>query len=610
MSFDRYLCHVGVLKRTKSDFFRLLQLARPEWRLLSIGFVFLVISSGLTLIYPQAIRMMIDQIFSAEGLSDEGRLSLMNKAALLLILIFVVQAVTSSLRFYFFTVAGERSVLRLRHLCFSKLVDREIPFFDSRSTGELMSRLASDASVLQKTVSVNLSMLVRHLATGVGGLALMIYSAPRLAGLMIVIILPLTIFAARFGRRVRRFSRDSQDALAESSQIAEEALALIRTVKSFLGESFEKDRYQKSLYQSFVFAKLRTKVMSIFIGVATGLGFVAIAAVLWVGGQQVIEQTLSVGALTSFLIYMVITAISVAALAGLFTDFMSAFGAAKRVFELLDDEHPALAKNLPSYSQATQRLNHLAGENLRFEKVDFSYPQRAEIKVLHELSFEIEAGKKVAFVGPSGAGKTSIASLILRFYSPQGGKILWGSKDLQEFSAQELRQEIGYVAQEPSLFSGSIEENIRYAKPEATHQELVTACRQANMDEFLQHLPQGLQTKVGEKGIQLSGGQKQRVAIARALLKNPSLLILDEATSALDSESEYFVQEALLTLMKNRTTLIIAHRLSSIKEADEVLVIDQGRLIQRGSHQSLVEQEGMYQKLVQRQFLGMQTGKV
>jgi len=568
---------------------RLLKLAVAEWRTLLFGSVFLIIGSGMGLAYPQAIRVIIDQALEA------GSGDMIDLAALAMVGIFVVQGIAMGLRSYLFTVAGERIVTRLRHDLFTSIMEQEIAFFDERRTGELTNRLASDTAVLQNTASVNISMAMRHVASAIGGLGLLFYTSPLLTVVMLAVVPPVALGAVIYGRSIRKLSKQVQDALARASEVAEETLSGIRTVRSFSQESHEIGRYGAAIDESFDLARHRARVMAIFMAAASFAGYGAIAVVLWYGGHLVIDKAMSVGDLTSFILYTLIVAFSLGALAGLYSDLMRASGASERVFAIMDR-----APTIPL--RQGKRLEGLNGE-IAFEHVDFSYPSRADVPVLRDINLRIAPGEMVALVGASGGGKSTIAALIARLYDTNAGAIRVDGTPIADLDPGWLREQIGVVAQEPILFSTTIADNIRYGRNTATDEEVEAAARAANAHDFVIDFPDGYQTTVGERGVQLSGGQKQRVAIARAVLKDPAILILDEATSALDAESEHLVKEALERLMQDRTTVIIAHRLSTVMGADRVLVISDGRVVQEGHHTALMEQEGIYRRLVERQFV-------
>ncbi|MCA1829672.1 MAG: ATP-binding cassette domain-containing protein [Myxococcales bacterium] len=568
---------------------RLLLLARPEWRLLGLGLVFLALGSAMSLLYPQGIRLIID------GVLGSGRREMVDKAALFMVAVAFVQGLAISLRFSLISVAGERAVTRIREQLFSRILDQEIGFFDERRTGELTNRLSSDTSVLQSAVSANISIGLRSLAQVVGALGFLVWTSPVLTLLMLAVVPPVAIGAMIYGRRVRKLSRDVQDALASASEVAEEAISGIRTVRSFTAEQAEGVRYAGKVRHAYELAKKRVYAGASFIAAASFAAYAAAAFVFWYGGRLVVRGQMTVGGLTSFLVYTLIVAFSLGALADLWADFMRALGAAERVFELLDRKPsiaPAGGAQLPKVSGAVE-----------LAQVRFAYPTRKDVVVIDDVSLKLDPGEIVAVVGPSGAGKSTLASLIARLYDPDAGRIALDGRDIRELDVTFLRHQIGAVAQEPILFSTSIAENIRYGRPGASLDEVISAARTANAHEFIQKFPQGYETLVGERGVQLSGGQKQRVAIARAVLKDPRILVLDEATSALDAESEHLVKEALERLMKGRTTLIIAHRLSTVKDAGRVVVLDGGRIVQSGPHAALLREDGLYRKLVERQFV-------
>ena len=568
---------------------RLLLLARPEWKLLAVGMAFLALGSAMGLLYPQGMRVIID------GVLGGGKVGLVDKAALLMVLAALVQGVAIASRAMLFSIAGERAVARIRERLFKGILDQEIAFFDERRTGELTNRLSSDTTVLQSAVSVNISMGLRSLAQVLGGVGFLLWTSPLLTGLMLAVVPAIAVGAVLYGRRIRKLSREVQDALASAAEVAEEAISGIRTVRSFAAEQAESKRYANKVQHSYFLATQRAYAGAVFMAAASFAGYAAAALVFWYGGRLVVRGQMSVGGLTSFLVYTLIVAFSLGTLADLWADFMRSLGAAERVFELMD-RTPAMA---PSGGAL---LPQVAGA-VALEKVRFSYPSRKDVVVLDDVSLQLSPGEIVAVVGPSGAGKSTLASLIGRLYDPDQGRVLLDGHDLRELDTTFVRRQIGTVAQEPILFSTSIAENIRYGRPGASLEEVMSAARTANAHPFIEKFPQGYQTLVGERGVQLSGGQKQRVAIARAVLKNPRILVLDEATSALDAESEHLVKEALERLMQGRTTLIIAHRLSTVKDAHRVVVLDSGRIVQSGPHAALLREDGLYRRLVERQFV-------
>jgi ATP-binding cassette subfamily B protein len=547
---------ISAPNRRTSALARLLKIARPEWRLLGLATFFLFVGTSANLVLPQGVRYIVD---GAIGKRQAGEI---NHLVLLLLGLFLIQGIAMGARFMLFSIAGERTVARLRETLYRSLIHQEVAFFDEHRTGELTNRLSSDTAVLQSSVSANLSMGLRHLATIVGGVALLFYTSPVLTGLMLLIVPPVALGAVTVGKFIRKLARNVQDTLAEAGEVAEETLSGIRTVRSFAAEEVEARRYGATIQRSFQLAKRRAFIAGGFMGIAAFAAYSAAAVVLWYGGRLVIDGKLSGGELASFLMYRV-------------------------------PQIPVSGGTVPA---------SVKGE-IELREVSFAYPARPDVPVLKRLDLRIHPGEAIALVGPSGSGKSTIASLVGRLYDPQNGAVILDGADLRTLSPDWLRRQIGVVAQEPILFSGTIADNIRYARPTATDEEVASAARAANAHEFVERFPEGYRTLVGERGVQLSGGQKQRVAIARAVLKDPRILILDEATSALDSESEHLVREALDRLLEGRTTLIIAHRLSTVLGADRVFVIERGEIVQTGSHGDLMASDGLYRRLVERQFV-------
>lgn len=551
-----------------------------------MGIFFLVISSAAGLVFPRGIQELLDGV-----LADESGASI-DQAALFMLGVLAVQALTSSLRYMFFTRSGERVVARLRKDLYASILRQEVAFFDERKTGELTSRLASDTSVLQNAVSVNVSMALRNIATALGALVLIWVISWRLTLVMLAVVPPIAFGAVIYGRRLRALAREVQDALGNASDVAVESISGLRTVRAFGAEAKEAARYGKAVDRSFELASRRIRMSAIFTGFASFLAFASASLVLWYGGHLVLEHVLTVGQLTSFLVYTILVGVSLGALTDLWADFTKASGAAERLFELIDRQEA-----MPDTGEKPAQVH---GE-IEFKDVSFAYPMRPDAPVLTGLNLSMKQGEIVAVVGPSGAGKSTLASLVSRLYDPTSGALLLDGKDLKTLNPAWLRDQVGIVSQEPILFSTSIEENVRYGRSNATREEVLKACEVANARSFIERFPEGLNTPVGERGVQLSGGQKQRIAIARAVLKDPAILILDEATSALDAESEHLVKEALDRLMTGRTTMVIAHRLSTVRDADRVLVMDGGKIAQSGTHDSLMAEDGIYKKLVERQ---------
>lgn len=568
---------------------RVLALARPEARRLGIGTIFLFVGSAAGLYFPQLAREIIDTAL------EVGSRRNVDRAALILAGVFALQGVAVAIRYKLFTEAGERIVVDLRNRIFASIVDQEVAFFDERRTGELISRLSNDASVLQNTVSVNISMALRNVVMALGGVVLLFVTSPQLTLIMLAVVPLVVVGALYFGRLVQRVSFQAQEELARAGQAAEETISSIRTVRSFAREEYEKQRYVHWMERYFDAARRRIRDTAIFTGASTVAGYGAIAVVLWYGGRLVLDEAMTVGDLTQFILYTLLVAAAVGVLGTLYADFMKARGAAGRVFELLD--------RLPAIPRSEGlRLDEVRGE-IAFEAVSFSYPSRPETVVLKALDLKIHAGDVVALVGSSGAGKSTVTALLRRFYDVSSGRITLDDVDIRELDPAWLREEIATVDQEPQLLSTSIEENIRYGRLDASDEEVREAAAQANALQFIESFEEGFATPVGERGVQLSGGQKQRIAIARALLKDPAILLLDEATSALDAESEYLVQEGLERLMRGRTVLIIAHRLSTVAKADRIYVFDDGRVVEEGTFDDLSQQKGVFAQLIERQQL-------
>ncbi|MEQ9495448.1 MAG: ABC transporter transmembrane domain-containing protein [Deltaproteobacteria bacterium] len=568
---------------------RLVSLARPELPRLVVATIALLISSSMVLAYPQVIRYMVDAVVEGESLEA------VDLATLVLLGAFVVQSVFSMLRAWLFTVAGERIVADLRKNLFRAIISQDIAFFDERRTGELTNRLASDTTVLQNAVTVNVSMVLRHTMSTLGGVVLLVWMSPVLAGVSMAVVPVVAVGAALYGRLIRRLSVKVQDALAASTEVAEETIAGVRTVRSFAREASEVDRYGQRVEDSFVLAAKRALAIGGFSGIAGFLGYGALALVVWYGGRMVLDGRLTIGDLTAFIVYTMIVAVSLGSLAGLYGDFMRAVGASQRVFELMD---LTAAIEMADGNTPPERIEG----RVRFDHVRFAYPSRPDVTVLDDFDLAIEPGELVALVGPSGAGKSTVASLLLRLYDPQSGALAVDGHDIRSFDPRQWRERVGSVSQEPILFATTIADNIRYGRADATDEQVRAAARAANAEVFVDAFPEGFDTLVGERGVRLSGGQKQRIAIARAVLRDPRVLILDEATSALDAESEHLVKEALDRLMEGRTTVIIAHRLSTVIDADRVVVLDGGRVVQSGPHDELMNEDGLYRRLVERQF--------
>ena len=568
---------------------RLLRLVVPYRGRLAFALLCLVISSSLSLVFPKVVEQVID---AALGSGDP---TMLNWAVGGLVVVFLVQAIFSFGRSYLFTWIGERVVADLRHRVYRHLLTLEIGFFDERRVGELTSRLSSDATVVQNTVAANISMALRFGVQFIGGLVILVWSAPDLSLVILATVPFLALQAGIFGRRVRTLSTRVQDRLADATNVVEETLGGIRTVKAFGAEAIEQERYGGRVEDSFGAAMRRSVNASGFFAGASFTVFIGIAGILLLGGHKVMSGSMTVGELTSFVLYAFIIAIALGSVSTLWTDFQRAVGASERIFEILD-RTPAI-QSIPS----PRNIPNGRG-SLRFEQVWFRYPSRPDIEVLRGVDVEVEGGTVVALVGRSGAGKSTILHLVLRLYEATEGRVLLDGVDITEVDPAELRRRIALVAQDPVIFSASIRENILYGRPDASEHEVMDAARAARVDEFASQLPEGYDTELGERGVRLSGGQRQRIAIARALLRNPRILLLDEATSSLDSYNESLVQQALDALMRGRTTLVVAHRLSTIAHADKVVVMDRGEVVQQGRHDALLASAGPYRTLYESQY--------
>jgi ABC transporter fused permease/ATP-binding protein len=558
-----------------------------KWAFFS-GLVFLLFSSLTLLTFPFVAGKLID---TAQGSS--WIVSDVNSIAGILIGILAVQSIFSFFRVWLFALVSERSMRDIRLALYSKLVRLPMTFFDKRRTGELISRVTADVSQLQDTFSTTLAELFRQVITLVAGVGFLLYNTPKLTLFMLGTFPVLVLIAMVFGRFIRKLSKKTQDELAAANVIVEETLQSISTVKSFVGEAYESLRYGKGLNSVVGVALTTAKYRGAFISFIIFALFGGIVAVMWYGASLVAEGAMSVGELVSFVLYTTFIGGSIAGLGDIYSNVQKAIGSSERVLEILDEAGE------PENGVITERFEG----RIEFDSVGFTYPTRTEVEVLKQVTFRVEPGEKVALAGHSGAGKSTIIQLLLRFYGVGQGRILVDGRDVKEWDLKALRSKIGIVPQEVLLFGGSIRENIAYAKPDATDDEIILAAQKANAWQFISKFPEGLDTLVGERGVKLSGGQRQRVAIARAILKDPAILILDEATSSLDAESESLVQQALDELMKGRTTLIIAHRLATIRKVDRIYALSEGRIIEQGSHKELVQNEaGFYANLVRLQF--------
>lgn len=550
----------------------------------------LALAAITSLALPLAVRRMIDHGFT----QSDGRF--INSYFAMLMIMAVVLAVASALRYYFVITIGERIVADLRRDVFSHVTRLSPSFFDVNQSGEIVSRLTADTTQIKSAVGATASVALRNLILCIGAMGMMIVTSPKLSSLVIGAI-PLIVFPlVAFGRSVRKRSRAAQDTLANASAFANETIAATRTVQAFNGEDAAATRYGSAVESAYEAARAAIRSRALLTGIAITLIFGSVVAVLWVGAHNVLAGTLSAGTLGQFLLYAVISAGSLGALSEVWGELSQAAGAADRLTELLDEVSPIAAPDHP------QVLPSPGLGRVEFSDVHFAYPSRPGKSALHGLSLTIAPGETVAIVGPSGAGKSTVFSLLLRFYDPQQGSVTIDGVDAQLTTPEELRRRIAIVPQDVTIFAASIYDNIAFGRPGASRDEVRAAALAAQADEFITRLDQGYETEVGERGITLSGGQRQRIAIARAILKNAPVLLLDEATSALDAESETLVQKALDGLVDGRTTLIIAHRLATVLKADRILVMDQGRVVEEGTHQSLIRHGGIYARLARLQF--------
>ncbi len=555
-----------------------------------IGLIFLLLTGATALAFPKLMGMLIDCVKNKDNTQA-------NTIALGLVVILFLQSIFSFFRLSLFVNFTENTLANIRLALYSNLVKLPMSFFSQKRVGELNSRISSDITQIQDTLTSTIAEFLRQFILIIGGVILLASESIKLTLLMLSVVPLVAIAAVIFGRFIRRYSKNVQDKVAESQVIVEETLQGISIVKAFANEWYEIARYNGKISEVVKIAIKGGKYRGYFASFIIFCLFGAIVAVVWFGVRLSISGEMSVGQLISFVLYSTFVGASFGGIAELYSQIQKAIGATERVFELLEETPEKI-----NSQQNSAASNKIQG-NVSFKNVAFSYPSRKEIKVLKDVSFTANFGQKIAIVGPSGVGKSTIASLLLRFYDIEGGEILIDGKSIYDFDLETLRGNMSIVPQDVILFGGTIRENIAYGKPDASEEEIILASQQANAFSFINGFPEKMETIVGERGIQLSGGQRQRIAIARALLKNPSILILDEATSSLDSESEKLVQEALEILMQGRTSIIIAHRLSTIRSADQILVLDKGQITEQGTHKELITLEnGIYKNLSNLQF--------
>lgn len=573
----------------------LLKFLLPYKKQFVLAGIALIVAAGATLAIPYAFRQMIDLGFGANGIQSTTHI---NTYFLALFGVACILAIATAARFYMVSWLGERVTADVRSAVYAHVVMQSPQFFETTKSGEVLSRLTTDTTLIQTLIGTSISMALRNMLLFSGGLVMLFVTSIKLSSIILVTLTATVLPIVWFGRRVRTLSRDSQDRVADSSALAGEILNAMPTVQAFTHETIESGRFGKTVENAFKTAMRRIRARSLLTMIAILLIFGAIVFVLWLGAHAVIEGTMTGGELGQFILYSAIVAGAIGALSEVIGDAQRAAGATERLLELLAVQSPIASPSMPL--PLPPRRDQ--GAALALDRVSFHYPSRPLTPALSNLSLAIKAGETVAIVGPSGAGKTSLFQLLLRFYDPQEGVIELDGIDIRQLDLHALRNAIGIVPQDTVIFSANTMENIRYGRPDASDEEVIAVAKLAAAHEFIERLPEGYQSFLGERGVRLSGGQRQRIAIARALLKNPPLLLLDEATSALDAESERLVQSALEAAMVNRTTLVIAHRLATVQSADRIIVMEHGQIVETGTHASLVAANGLYASLAALQF--------
>ena len=568
----------------------LIQFIRPYRNRVLAGLVALIFTAAVMLSVGQGVRMLIDEGFAQQSIEQ------LRHAVLFILTITVLIAGGTFARFYLVSWLGERVSADIRLAVFNHVITLHPSYFETHGSGDIMSRITTDTTLLQSIIGSSFSMAIRSVLMFIGALIMLFATNIKLTFIVLFAVPFILIPILFYGRKVRKLSRKSQDSMADVGSYAGEAIEQIKTVQSYTHEQQERQSFAKEVEKSFCIGRSRIKQRATLIAGVIIIIFGAITGMLWVGGSDVIQGKMSGGDLGAFVFYAILVASSLATISEVWGELQRAAGATERLIEILQVKSHILAP-----IDNTLSAKALTAE-IAFEQVGFSYPSRPDQAATQELNLIAQQGKVLALVGPSGAGKSTLFELLQRFYDPQVGRITLGGADIRQLDPKDLRQQMALVPQQPALFSSDVLHNIRYGKPNATDDEVISAAKKAHAHDFIMQLPQGYQSFLGERGVRLSGGQRQRIAIARAILKDPHILLLDEATSALDSESEHHVQQALVELMRERTTIIIAHRLSTIKHADQIAVLDQGQIIAMGNHQSLLQHCELYQRLVELQF--------